>query len=90
MGKLVEKSVGRKVGRSMEKLVGKSVGKSVEKSVEKSVKKSAQKSVEKSVFEVLVPSPFQKYSTCCAHVPMCNFDQSCICLVVYFCLVCVV
>ena len=40
--------------------MGISVGKSMGKSVEKLVKKS----VEKSVFEVLVPSPFQKYSLC--------------------------
>ena len=69
----------------MEKLVAKSVEKSVEKSVAKSVEQKISSTLTKAVFvylcictsdtgehcfKVLVPSPFQKYSTCCAYVQL--------------------
>ena len=35
------------------------------------------------IFEVLVPSPFQKYSTCCAYVQLWLKLYLCICVFVY-------
>ena len=35
------------------------------------------------IFEVLVPSTFQKYSTCCAHVQLLPKLYLCICVFVY-------